>query len=848
MFSLWALYVKKNNAHKVVEIDAQTEIAYEWHSPYFNEQPSASWDFSVPRTPYNEALLLNTTENGELYPLSEGYFDAYFRGLPWQADSEIDEGLLTVVKISTRRITLQFKQVCRVLERLMHKDTRGIVTISNNVSVSTPYNSRGGIGSLINPTYFLCFAETLRATGAAIVHDKPYLTQKAIVGIALPELLKLMLPNLKFADATGDTLKTCFIIPNAPNFIGKISLNTQTLYNPIVYKPNSIIRGIATNDDCGVTTETPAISPTVKLNGTLQLWGGLTARELLTELLSAFSLHLRVRTFLNADNTTRDECEIISPLRQDKDMGALGKLSTFKYYTFSIPRYPTESERTQNYTPEYEPYTPWPLMAVREEKSDTPHERWRYFNRQQLVQFHPPITDGAEYYTESKAEVSTLKYDWASNPVWWTKKMFQMQQVEDPWNYYADSWDIKRRPEQYSPLNEVKKEWGRIFAVIPRYIHISFYEKHPNCVNLDDDYYVLTKEGRWKYVGHKAETQPRIVPHVSYRDLKLCRGRVIFAQTHPQEDVVLCFDTIRAVSIMQNIKSNEEIYKVEQDYATGVITKEYKQDKLWYGLGLFEDPREEENSKSNAWRWLPAVYKTHDPRKATFKYHGTKRTTKQNHASGITLLNEHPAPVDVTLYDAHGDPITMPTTTRYKLINPGIEIPGAWEETLPHKWNNTRVVYSEATFKVQKSPCIHALDVPTPSDSSSETQFYLRTLTSHTIAKNDYLRCLLYGGEVAPVLTCNGQTVRESLTGVVNELIKKYTEAYYKKLATSIEGELETWDEAIVFAALFWYPYPSDSNTRIGVQRINHLSLTLRLNECRIRKVNVIQFNLPATL
>ena len=66
MFSLWALYLSIPSGDKAIELDAQTEIAYEWYSPFFNDQHSVSWDFSVPRTPYIEELLLNLAQKGDL--------------------------------------------------------------------------------------------------------------------------------------------------------------------------------------------------------------------------------------------------------------------------------------------------------------------------------------------------------------------------------------------------------------------------------------------------------------------------------------------------------------------------------------------------------------------------------------------------------------------------------------------------------------------------------------------------------------------------------------------------------------------------------------------------------------
>ena len=75
-----------------------------------------------------------------------------------------------------------------------------------------------------------------------------------------------------------------------------------------------------------------------------------------------------------------------------------------------------------------------------------------------------------------------------------------------------------------------------------------------------------------------------------------------------------------------------------------------------------------------------------------------------------------------------------------------------------------------------------------------------------------------------------------------------YIRAYYEQLALAIEGDLETWDEEAIFAALYEHPYPSrEASQRIGQQRIKKISLVLRKHECSIKSVRVVQFNEIAT-
>lgn len=110
MYSLWSFYVIKNGHTTYLELDDTTEIAYEWLSPMWCRETSATWDFTLPRTPHNAEALLPAFPNGELYPLNEGHHPAYITGLPWQEEEEAYWGLLTVVATTERRIRVQFLQ------------------------------------------------------------------------------------------------------------------------------------------------------------------------------------------------------------------------------------------------------------------------------------------------------------------------------------------------------------------------------------------------------------------------------------------------------------------------------------------------------------------------------------------------------------------------------------------------------------------------------------------------------------------------------------------------------------------------------------------------------------------
>ena len=131
MYSLWSFYVIKNGHTTDLELDDTTEIAYEWLSPMWCRETSATWDFTLPRTPHNAEALLPAFPNGELYPLNEGHHSAYITGLPWQEEDEAYWGLLTVVATTERRIRVQFLQKS-LFEQELDKPAEKIVISWSN--------------------------------------------------------------------------------------------------------------------------------------------------------------------------------------------------------------------------------------------------------------------------------------------------------------------------------------------------------------------------------------------------------------------------------------------------------------------------------------------------------------------------------------------------------------------------------------------------------------------------------------------------------------------------------------------------------------------------------------------
>ena len=827
MFSLWALYIRTKGGDKSLELDAATEIAYEWYSPYFNDEHSTSWDFSVPRTPYNEELLLSVNSNGEQYPLNDGYFEAYFQGLPWQQENEIDLGRLSVIKLTERRITLQFKQITPVFLRLNNKRETSNIPLSNAIT--------GSPSSTAAHYFFLLFAETLRATGVAIDIQNKQMEQRAIVAISSLKLLQFLLPDLNVATLPNDVYSKLFylyIVPSTPNFTGQIiprdgtnsfSIGNTQYWDIYAYKTYRF-------------TEAQPIHGSYYLNGHLRLHGTITARELLNELLATLCLRLCIRTFMNG-STIKNRIEIIPPNLHKNTSHIFGKLNSFAYFAFSLPRYPSETERTQSYTINYQPTHILPLIGTTEASHSS--LAFRYFNREHLFQFHPPIEEGAAFYTETEANAITQHYKKNTNTVSYAKQ--PKNEFEDP----KETWPNRLEPKYYYTPAGITQNTVKL--TLNNYLNQDLVntkrqhfptEQSTLRVELEGDIYILNG-GRWQYVGHEPNTQRQLPHHISYRELKLQRGRVILAPCFEPQTTRLSFDSIRARSI--NV------------YVTPGIIENGKEGSLWGGNGLFSDEHSREGSVLNAWRWLPDTIKTH-----SLDFLSFGRLWKKNGNDGGGLIPDPDRPKDppwwtgknnwqladaltpVTLLNRYGEPLDLqamrPTATPYRL----------YKEPLQSSYNDAPLVYSSAVFTVHLSPCVHALAVPRKDErhSPEDTEFYIRKRAINACISTEYLYFYdKYTKTYYPLFYLSGGTYRNSFTTNANADIKEYSSAYFRMFATAIEGDLESWNEEVIFAALYADPYPLDDDSRIGQQRIKKISLVLRKDECRIKSVRVVQFN-----
>lgn len=831
MFSLWALYIKTSSGTHSIETDNKTSIAYEWYSPYFNEQHAASWDFTVPRTPYNESLLLRAhNETDVITPLNESEFTAYFRGLPWHEENEIDEGVLTVVRIAEWRITLQFRQYCSLLEALRNKHN------TRSYSLDGPFASSPTSDAKRVYPYFICFAETLRATGIPI-HPNSTSEQRAIVGISYLAFLRLLLPSLKCHQDLSSDLEKIYLIPSSPNFKGVIQhySNSPT---PITFTLNTQYAPVASSVNTRVIEASP-IASEYRLKGTLRLHGELSAYELLNEVLASLCLRLCIRSYLEKDSDRiLYTAEIIVPDTEGWDYAAskvFNTLSSYHRLKISIPYLKDDAEEVVNLQANYTPYIALPLAAMSE--SDTLSRRFRYYNREQLLQFHPPIEHGANLYASTKNKATPRWYRKEPNPVKFARH--PLNTSDHYTESYEETWPHKTWPPLYFTLTKEEEDNVHCPAFIPggslrTKTGADPYITSKLCVNLDNDIYKLENE-RWEYVGHEPYLSRYETQHIPYKELKLLRGRVILAPCFPAQELPLYFDTLRP-----------------QSY--GVNVRYYERNGRWGGYGLFIDQRAEENDTANAWRWLPYVNKTHSI-KTTFMsnffnsipYHPNPGRDpdlpihpRPGLGDNFDLLSLHPPTTSNILLDRYGDQLT---SVHYR--NTHEKNTELFNEEIPYNYKEAPTVYNKVMCSVHVSPCVHALDIQKETNNQG-AQFYVRGIAQHPCTSTDwlYFRTVKDNEEnIHPLFTCEGNVNRLSLTKSMTRILSDYAIYYRATLSTAMEGELSRYEEEDIFKNLYLFPFPTPDTKRIGQQRIKKLSLTIRPYECAIRTVTVIQFN-----
>ena len=377
MYSLWSLHIAsdENTERGHIDVDYQTEISYEWLSPLFHRELSQSWDFTVPRTPHNESLLLPNNLGHERYPLNDWHTMAYFIGLPWLSDDDAEWGILSVVSTTERRIKVHFLQKNLFFQK--------IDCPANTVRL---HSSNGGIYSSLP-------AETTRARGEYIVSNEWRDSAAALCVVRLiHSVAKTFLYDENIRDPFGGYL---YIVSNI--------LGADIKFN------------IASNSASEIYEHDGSLESQYWFNREIEKWlsyyyikSDRNLLKLITELSVLCCIHLIV-TDKKPGATTKKNVRGISTYEVSNQLLFFGELSSYHWLQVEYPLVEDMEKTTTTRYPDENRVTLFPLVSYIEglginSRGSAPGRKFCFLNH--IEDNHPATYSGLasvyEFYVPFK--------------------------------------------------------------------------------------------------------------------------------------------------------------------------------------------------------------------------------------------------------------------------------------------------------------------------------------------------------------------------------------------------------------------------------------------------------------
>ena len=852
MFCLWALYIRSGEHNQPIDIDHQTEIAYQWQSPYYTGKHSNSWDFTVPRTPHNEAILLNRTTNGELIPFNTAEHSAYFIGLPWLTQSEIDSGILRLVQVSPSRFTLQFTQVNHLLERLKHA-----TGFQLRITPSSTDDFKGS-----TPKFFIAQGESTRARTTSAAY-----CVAIRIDVLLQEILAFGAQAKKNIHIQHylTTKPNLYLLSSRTNLLGSVQRVTtpeQTIYTAgtVIELIDKKIKRHEVGDYYSPTLYlTSADSFNFPTEGNLY--------QLLQEICGILQCGIRFQETLTGNFT----CTITSPQTTRDIYPRLGELVSFEFTKFEIHTPPpydkvcTKEERDIILKLKRPiPYNaPLPLVFyTKEDKDKNPEDKpqlgLRYFARGTLFHFLNLVADGADFYQEHPTTLT--RYNSRNIPTY-----------KHIGNNPYSAFEYKSKGRYAKPVNDT--------------LRITIYnDGRTNIDNIrildyveafGEIYYHDTDKTQWHYLGTivAPEQAPKYRDGISTEQTTLLRGHLIFAPPEPLTDLTLTTDSFYLYTEQKHFetpKPFQSIGQPNQDLPSEFIR--YIDGKKYYFYTeedylIWRVPDSPQALHHQL--WLLAYRRDYE------QLLGNRTRTIQGSIERIVISDgfnpkppfkpilEHyyatPNP-DAVIYNRDGLPsrpprlgdddlIPVPPTPKPPTPNPDPGLPGnptVWQSPVREDLDEVPTSVSsrweelydgKITIPINTSPPIPTLNIPLPNSTEAlKPKIYLRSLCGAPyLAQHPHLEGKFSIKNPTQILTLAQQPDTE---------INYYQQLLIRLLYNAIEGTLSVHREDVIFNALHRYPYPdTSSEQQIAQQRIKSLNLTLRRQEITIRSATVIQFN-----
>lgn len=792
MYSFWALYVVKDEKAHYLELDDATEISYEWLSPMWNTETSTTWDFSLPRTPYNEELLLPSSDNGELIPLGEGRLQGYLTGLPWQDTDEAYWGLLTVLSASERRIKVQFLQKS-LLEQKLERPVRTIYVPFKN-HATDPKKSE----------YMFHRVADIETVWAS---QRPWYNglsqKKAFIAWDAATLLKQYAEELGYeTDWRFSTDKHLYIISNLYNTFHQIAYMYQvTKYR--THNPKGAPLYGGRNHEYVYRGDFSS-------NEKLSLQSSRIALGIVRELLAMFCAKVLVKEFV-LGSTKKP-----SAIYRDNHIGSarrfFGELSSYEWVKAQYPRLQDVEVRSDIDYEQSFLYNLIPIVAYEEGKG-LASRQYPTHTKSEHFCFYNDVIDGESYEYTGPCQGR---------------------------EFYVPFPEQKDHPLcfAYFTLKDYSNE-ARLC------INSHLCDCTPTGIGVSSSQYRADKaKGVWQYVG---EWKVRPLPKVHGRgaqlvDIPFARRRFVAISfgkkplyTHGDTLLNSCWTRETGGSRFYEYKSphydaNElspqmwghgkaVVYGAESADRTlpetRFVSKQHTKDNMWITHYEPEPNPNLPDPKDPGILPFPPGFNPDDdsdrprrPGKKTFELFSLG-------VSGLRSVNTNLRGVSATFEDK--------------------------KPTMLFKQN---LFFAYSLFRLNLSflrPCFE-LERDEPNKERAERLFIVNG------ADDEFGKIDLHpNASVLPDVVIDNP--RFSYQKFTNDLpLDDLVLPYFQHLWHAVEGELTRWEEEEVFKYMTEFNYPSLNDTaHIGNQRIKRVTMVLRRNECRIKSVRVIQFNRVAT-
>lgn len=787
MYSLWSLHIAsdENTERGHIDVDYQTEISYEWLSPLFHRELSQSWDFTVPRTPHNESLLLPSNLGVERYPLNDWHTMAYFIGLPWLSDDDAEWGILSVVSTTERRIKVHFLQKNLFFQK--------IDCPANRVTL---HSSNGGIYSSLP-------AETTRARGEYIVSNE---WRDSAASLCVVRLIRAIVRTFLYDENIRDPFSGyLYIVSNI--------LNADIKFN------------IASNSASEIYEHDGSLESQYWFNREIEKFlsyyyikSDRNLLKLITELSVLCCIHLIV-TDKKPGATTKKNVRGISTYEMSNQLLFFGELSSYHWLQVEYPLVEDMEKTTSTKYPDENRVTLFPLVSYIEglginSRGSDPGRKFCFLNH--IEDDHSATYEGRAYVYEFYVPFKDKKI---ANQCYFPKQ--------------ADSIGFP----QWKTFNLYTS------------LHTHFGDHSVSGVSCSSSQYRLNYDETYTYLGEYLPTKTVRIKNqrgAKMHPIPLARTNFVGQHIIKPYQYITYADTLTRGTIHTHYYqwwSSTWCYRLSERYllvprpwhsneSNTPNSAKYEAKYFWKYI---KDEQVEKDLKDE----FPTL--PNPPRRPN---NGGKSGGGGKHQDYMRPDDGQMTGFSTSAHAPHSGILSVrgdyyPTT----MYTRGKPAPPQYDEKIEDIEYHGDLFMAQGYVYAYTNPPRVCLNVD-PYDSTKPRQDKLFLTASQGV----YAKSKLVDS-IARIGVHSQSSAFEDYFYMTNDVYKELRpvcQRLYKMLSWAVEGPIQSWDEQYVFAHMCEWTYP-DSAHHAGNQRIKKVSLTLRAGECTIRGVTVVHFNKEAT-